>query len=388
MHMDVTSRAFTTGQTVALERFGLEKNAGLRDALSVALTGRVPLRHGTSVARAGEILEKGLVPHAAKGVSEQISGLTPLQENLTFLTRSPANAKMYGAQQAALEHAPALREKATGQYNAVMEKVRPLAHWFLPDKPGAQKALNQLYDVADRVLPAMPDLAFARHGMQRGLTPAGRVLEARVPRAALRAAETTSPEAGRLKTTWDAKLNEMVKMLDLHDNPALDTARELPGAFAGAPFMQDVVHQGPVPAQYFKGSPHYQGPSLGEIRDHLRSAIAEPGEYVKDVGRAFTGISHRPRAIPRPGMEAMDPNAPAMEMLQKILPEEAFADIAPSLDPRAMMVAKQQRAVDKYVAEHAPLMHAAEQRRAAQALTPEQEAFQRQFPHIRVLGGG
>jgi len=316
MHMDFTSQAYTAGQNDVLEALGLEKQAGIRDALSVALTGRVPLRHGTSVGRAGEILEKGLVPSAVKGVSDHVPGLAPLQQNLSFLTRSPRKARFYGDQQAALEHVPALREKAVGEYNAIMDKVRPLAHWFLPDRPGAQKALDQAYEVGDNILKAYPDLGLARHGMQSGFTPAGQVLEARVPRAALRAAETTSPEAGRIKATWDA----------LYGSSLPPAAKGLPGSLAGVPFMQDVVHQGTVPAQYFKGSPHYQGPTLGELRDHARSALAEPGEYVKDIGRALTGISHRPGAIPSPGMRPNNPNELARDLLDKILPDASWAN--------------------------------------------------------------
>lgn len=54
--------AYTIGSSVALDRLGIDKTAGLRDAIRVALTGRVPLRHGTSANIGKKIMQDGIVP--------------------------------------------------------------------------------------------------------------------------------------------------------------------------------------------------------------------------------------------------------------------------------------------------------------------------------------
>lgn len=270
-----TSTYYDLGANAAFRDLGFEKNAaGFRDAMRVALTGRVPLRHGTSPSRAAGILERGLQPGALPGVSAEIPGLDDVQKGLAFLTRNKGNANNYASQQAGLEQVPRMREEAAQQLHKFRERVAPLVERFAPQH---SERLTAALDTVGGMAQGAPALHVARVAKLPGQT-----LEARVPRQLVRAQEAQSPEAG--------KVLETLRSADMPEG----TAR----ALAGTPFMGDVIMKGGLDPKYIKGSPAYQGVTLPELRDHAKSVFADPGEYVKDIGRAFTGVSHRPGAIP------------------------------------------------------------------------------------------
>ena len=284
------SFAYHLGQSAAARQLGLTKEAGLRDALRVALTGRVPLRHGTSASRAGSILEKGLQPGAASGISgalddmqrrtgmlqEGTPGLEDLQQGLTFATRDKATAKRYGGQQQALEDVPQIRE----QMQSGIGKLQGLADKYLPNNRGAKDLLGQAARFGEQAPAGQLAQLMAPHTK-------GQILDLDVPRSFIRGQETHSPEAtrmvGGIQQTWKA------------------LGKDLPAGIAenaaGLPFMRDAVIKGAVPPQYIKGSPHYQGVGMQELKEHASNVVKDPREYMKDIGRALTGISHRPTKI-------------------------------------------------------------------------------------------
>jgi len=260
----ITKTAYLLGRSHASAHLGLPsdsvppeltKSAGIRDALHVALTGRVPLRHGTSSSIAKLIKEEGLQPGASKGISELVpdSGLAKAQEGMAFLTRSKPKAKSYAAQQAGIDAKP---------------KVTQFIDKYMPES--VSSAWND-----------MPEINQARFSSYAA--PFDRsVVEARIPREYINKAETMPVEPGRALSAIKRQL---------------PNAHSAMGKAVALPFMSDVVLKGGVPTKYIKGAPDYSKVTLPELKQHFQSIKADPKGYVKDVGRALTGISHRPSKI-------------------------------------------------------------------------------------------
>lgn len=232
----------------------LSKEAGIRDALKVLLTGRTPLFHGTSKPIAKQIMSSGLVPGGSPGITQALSPeLARLESGLSFLTRSPANARSYAQQQAALETVKSVR-----------------------GSPTVSKALEGL----ELVLPKESlDLHLARAIMPFHR---GKVLKASVPRSFLQqnqafGLEAAGPNMGPIRNL-------------LKEHPILEQG-------VGLPFISDVPVKGGLPPQYIKGSPSYQGITVPELKQHFQSAVADPKALGKDTARALLGVSHRPSTI-------------------------------------------------------------------------------------------
>lgn len=329
--------SYQQGCDAAFDDLGLQKEAGIRDALQVALTGRVPLRHGTSAARAARILETGLQPGASHGVSQAVDalrdatghavgpGLVQLQEGLAFLTRHPAEAQMYGRQQAALERAPDVRARAQNALARILQLKERVPATLAP----AHDALEAAHAAGTRALSLVPDLGltrFIQHTPE--VADAARVLEARVPRVQLRSATSAHPEAGQLLTQ---RLNALDAAGDALPEPARTLARAAAPRRAGGPFMRNMVVRGGLPSSAFVGGAGYRAvPSLHELRTHAADALQHPLEYAKDVGRALTGISHRPANVPMHGVPAAV--TPEAELLAQV---DAMEKVEHALQPLA-----------------------------------------------------
>lgn len=303
--------SYQLGCDAAFDDLGLQKEAGIRDALQVALTGRVPLRHGTSAARAARILETGLQPGASHGVSQAVDalrdatghavgpGLGQLQEGLAFLTRHPAEAQMYGRQQSALEKAPAVRASAQNALDRLLQLRERVPAALAP----ARDALGAAHETGTRALASVSDLGLARlQANTPEVVNATHVLEARVPRVQLRSITSAHPEAGQLLTQ---RLDGVAAAGDAIPEERKALARAIAPTAAGAPFMRNVVVRGGLPSSAFVGGTGYRAvPSLSELRTHATDALQHPLEYAKDVGRALTSISHRPANVPMHGVPA------------------------------------------------------------------------------------
>ena len=263
----------TLGYETALEQYGV-KQAGIRDALRVALTGRVPLYHGTQKEYGKRILQEGIQPGASKGVSDMIPGLKPMEEGIGFATRSPAQGKMYATQAAGIKRLDNLPE-------------------------GLRKRLpDSVLEHVDTDSPVKMQLA-----RLAGILPGGgkQVMKAHVPRKELAKMETGIPELEVNQALTDARenltnvlerqlgYNEVAggKSLGSHAADYLTTK-----AFAPA-----VALKGGLPSKYIKGAPDYQGYSLSEFKDHLGSIRQDPTGYLKDIARAGLERSHSPQTM-------------------------------------------------------------------------------------------
>jgi hypothetical protein len=242
------------------------KIAGVRDALRVALTGRVPLRHGTSAGRAAAIRQMGLLPQGANGVSHALDIAGP-EKGLAFLTRDPAAAKSYALQQVGMDRADALHphlKKLVGHFDPELAE----------DVVGDPGIWNKSKVQIGRLLGSLPGGGKS-------------VVEARIPRGVLNTAEGTVPEfAG------NASLQALRELA-----PKAGRAAPVVQTMAASPFMSVVTQKGGVPPQYIKGSPEYQGVGLDELKNHFMSIRQDPRGFGKDVLRALTGVQHRPSTL-------------------------------------------------------------------------------------------
>ena len=246
----------------------LEKIAGVRDALRLVATGKVPLRHGTTKATAKKIKELGLRPQGTSGISELVG--IPGERGTAFTTRSKAKAGNYAMQSEGLRRAKRLREMLP---TSVKDRIRESGLLEgLEEGAAAQgsniSGANLLELQAARALASFPG---------------GRVVNARVPWRELRGIETSGTE---LHAPTALQLRETLRGV----SPQLE---KLP-AMA---FASDVPVQGGLSASRIVGSPHYQRSSLQSLREHLRNVRAEPRAFGKEVARAATGFSHRPSTL-------------------------------------------------------------------------------------------
>lgn len=295
-----TPTPYLAGAIDALTQTGLIKDAGVRDAVRTALTGRVPLRHGTSAGRAAAIRSKGLIPDAATGVSEAVSKeLAEAQRGLAFTTRSPGTAKTYARQQQGLEafeadpagHSARMRDKAVGRL-AFLDK----GLGYLPEGPLRQAVVDGLAPARQAIEKAeLNPLAVARALAPRKPA-ANSIVEMRVPRDYIAAHEAPSVEGRKMFEALGLSGNAR-KLQELAPNIPTELATELGALPAAAPFSRDVVLRGGVPSKYIKGAPDYQGVTLDELRKHLTSARENPRGLLKDVARSYSEVSHRPTKI-------------------------------------------------------------------------------------------
>jgi len=230
----------------------------------------MPLFHGTSAGRAKRILEEGLRPQGSKGISD-VMGLAGPEAGLAFTTLSPSNAANYAMQQVGLERAPVL-QRLLGRLGVVAKKTT----LPIPEKlrSGIQNVTHSIAGMTpSETRPLAPVL---------GSLPGGkRVLRMDVPRTSIREAvapELHQPIMRRLRQTLRSK------------HPLLEQV-------AATSFMHDVPVAGGVPAAYVRGSPHYQGVSLQELREHGRQILTNPVEVGRDVLRSTLGVSHRPGTL-------------------------------------------------------------------------------------------
>jgi len=257
---EATMTYYTKGRDAALQKLG-----GVGGALRTLFTGRVPLYHGTSTARAAKILEEGLIPQAAEGATANVlknvsagmaEAMQPWQmaeRNLAFTTRNPTLAKTYGMQQAGRDRYDRL---GTALQRVLGEQGSPLQ----------MNAINLL-----------------------GILPGGkRALRANVPRSYIHNAEHLSLEARLNPGFIDYRARVQ------HANP---TVKRLLQETTAMPYATDVVLKGGVPAKYFRGSPQYQGVTPSELTQHFREAVSNPRQLGGDVLRSLTGYSHRPGTL-------------------------------------------------------------------------------------------
>jgi hypothetical protein len=261
----------------------LEKIAGLREAARVALTGRVPLYHGTRKALQQGILREGVMPQAAEGVSTML-GLSEPEKGLAFLTRSLPEAKQYAAQAVGVDRFNKLKTLLSPKLKALAErfgvKVPEEVQASLKD-PEAKKYLGGLSLKVSRPLSVLPG--------------GKRVVRANVPRAVVKSMEGPVPEL--IHGPVAQQLEELNPILKAVPEPYGKYVRKIPSlaqhslAFG---FGSTVPIRGGVPAKFIKGSPLYQGVTIPELKQHVRSVVADPKEFVKDVARSLTGFSHTP----------------------------------------------------------------------------------------------
>lgn len=295
----MTVTPYLAGADAALNRLGLTKIAGVRDALRTALTGRVPLRHGTSAGRAAAIRSKGLLPDAAPGVSGAVSQqLADAQQGLAFTTRAPNTAKTYARQQQGLEafeadpvgHTERLRGQA-GKRIALLEK----GLGYLPDGPLRKGLEDGIAPVKDALGGTdIAPLAVARHIAPKKPAP-NSIVEMRVPREYVAANEAPSVEGRKMfDDMWAGAADKIQAKV-----PGLPAAAaaELGALPAAGAFSHDIIMRGGVPSKYIKGSPDYQGVSFDELRQHFAAARKDPRGLLKDVARSYTEVSHRPTKI-------------------------------------------------------------------------------------------
>jgi len=234
------------------------KEAGVREALYTALTGRVPLQHGTSKTISREIARTGIKPQGSRGISD-VFDLSEAEKGLAFLTRNPAESKLFAHQAEGLRRVQLLRSLLKKRVPTVSKEIEGV----LQEAPKVEKGLAML----------------------AGMVPGGKkIVRANIPRQTLKAREGTIPEL------TENPLIEISRQMHSKVHPQMEQAVALP-------FKSVVSVKGGVPAKYVKGSPSYQRPTFSEMRANLRSAAKDPKEYGKDVLRSLTGVSHRPSTI-------------------------------------------------------------------------------------------
>lgn len=181
--------------------------------------------------------------------------LNDAQRGMTFMTRSKGTAKNYAKQQAGIEREPGI--------SALVKK-------HMPEK--FNKAYNEV--------PALDRARLISNLPSRNR----QVFEARIPRGQLKSMETAPVEPGRIR----ASLNDA--RFDKVPAPVKDLA-------SAVPFQNNIAIRGGVAPKHIVGNPQYQKTTLPEVKQHFQDAMADPKGLVKDIGRAYTGISHRPSNI-------------------------------------------------------------------------------------------
>jgi hypothetical protein len=177
---------------------------------------------------------------------------------MSFFTRSKPKAKRNAAQQAGIEASPGV--------SRFVDKHMP-------------KSIKDIWN-------ALPEIQQAR--LSANAAPFNRsVVEARIPRDFINKAETMPVEPSRLLDNIPGGLRNKLR----------DAGME---GVAALPFLSDVVLKGKVPSKYIKGAPDYNRVTLPELKQHFQSVKADPKGYAKDVGRAFTDVSHRPSKLLTP----------------------------------------------------------------------------------------
>ena len=242
------------------ELSSIDKEAGVLDALRTAVTGRVPLYHGTTADIGRRAMTEGLRPQATKGVSDLL-GLSKGEKGLSFLTRVPKEAKHYAKQAVGIRRAKKMK--------ALLGKHAPEVVKKLKEK------------VPEEVRPVV-ELSGARI---LGSLPGGgkKILKAQIPRNVLRSSEGGIPELAGPRLALQRE--------------ALSVQHPWMEQLVTGPFLRSTSMKGGVPAKFIKGSPQYQRVSLREIAENLKRARKKPKEYGKDVLRSLTDVSHRPSTM-------------------------------------------------------------------------------------------
>jgi len=259
----------------------LVKIAGVRDALRVALTGRVPVYHGTSVGKAKKILQEGIAPDIGGGISEHLITASSVNKGLGFSALSPGVAQTYATQQRGLERGEEL-------INFLRNKTFPGSS-FLGELTGE--------------LPAMK-VHLAR---RLGVFPGGKqVVEARIPRKMLAQQEFLNPEALSVESDIPKSLTHIMdsssvssplRTLNAAYETAAPTIRSVDKTLRGLGFMSDVVQRGGIHPQNIVGSPSYRGTTLQDLKNHFQDVLQDPKGVGKDVLRSLLEIRHRPSTL-------------------------------------------------------------------------------------------
>lgn len=293
------SASYMAGAEETLNALGLEKDAGVRDAMRTLLTGHVPLRHGTSPARAAQIRATGLRPDAMPGVSGAVSSeLADAQRGLAFATRNPATAKTYARQQQGLDAFDSGGAELIAKQRGKARKMLDVAEkglGYLPEGPVRAGALEGLKPLRTQVLEGEVNRLAAGRALAPRKPAKGSIVEMRVPRDYVAANSAHSVEGRKMYDTLHSGMEQAIAQ----KYPTLDPSivRELAAAPAALPFAQDEILRGGVPTKYIKGSPDYQGVTLDGLKQHFAAARQDPRGLAKDVARSFTGVSHRPTNI-------------------------------------------------------------------------------------------
>jgi hypothetical protein len=248
----------------------IEKIAGLRDAVRLALTGKVPLRHGTSKAIAKKIRESGLKPQGSKGISDLMK--VPGEAGIAFTTRSPQEAAAYAVQQAGLERGGRLRAAIP---ESLKKRFRETDYY---------KRRKQTLGFMGSPMSA-GDLVQKETAGLLGKLPGGKeVVEARVPWQELRKIEAPGSE---LHAPVVSNIRAVLRGVG---GPSAEKVMTIP-------FLKHVPVQGGLPASRIVGSPDYQRTTLQSLREHAAGVRQDPRGFGKELLRTLTDVSHRPSTL-------------------------------------------------------------------------------------------
>lgn len=222
---------------------GFEKRAGfiqrLVDKARSSLTGMERVYHGTSGARAQEILQKGLKPNIKGGIAEKFpaapgKSLADANKGLVFTTKDKHVAKGYAKQQVALD---------------AIENVHGKLKEFSDYRKiyGKGKVTGAIAGVLEEmpILKAMVAQRYARIPF----APGGKVLKMDLPKDVLKKS-VPNPEVDINKKHMGALMESLPVnkkgLLGRYLNRRMNKAVE-------APFKHDVVIKGKIKPDFIKG---------------------------------------------------------------------------------------------------------------------------------------
>lgn len=249
-------------------RNGLLKDAGMREFLRFALTGRSSAVHGTTEAIARRIRQEGLIPRKSRGIVDvfkELGGGDPTGgKNLAFITRSIPEARTYAGQQGMIEslgtpttYLQNLQSKITGIKNV-------------------PSAVNLIKSEGPRIYNALKTTMRARkHG----------VVDIRYP-------------WWKVKTQVNPEMAIIQKKFRPYfgDNPYITKALAtlLYGRTSGIPGQFERVGRKRVAIspEYIKGGKGYKFTSIPELKSHFTAVAREPANAAFEALRNLTGWQH------------------------------------------------------------------------------------------------
>ncbi len=208
------------------------------------ITGRDTLYHGTSKDRAAEILDKGLGLSAKPGIAEMLD--EELRPAAAYTTPNKIMATNYANQTAGIEDKLRYRDKS---YQSEQDVIKQYAR-----SRGGAPAPHENAEVLQASVPTWKMKTMPNPETAGGL-------------GAMRERIVLSPET-------ESALSKFV-------------AKNLAAPAAYYHGTRDKVFSEPVPSKYFRESPNFEGLSLGELGQYLKT---KPLRALGGVARGAAGV--------------------------------------------------------------------------------------------------